>query len=491
MGDRLRIVIADDDEQVRECLRRSLVQLGHDVTAVAGGGALVGACCGSPPDLVISDVGMPDLDGITAAEAIRSAAGVPVILVSGSWGREQTDRAEAAGVARCLTKPVRPLELIAAVETVHAARRRRPPPAPLADPLFRAFAEAAEAYAVLTADPAGRITHWNRGAELLLGLADGDAGRPWADTFPADDARDGVPQRDLNAARSGPVERQRWCRRRDGSLVWALVTVEPVRKPGGPIRGFGVVMRDWTEFKERAELIVARGIALWDVEERRSALLDAAAGELRGQVAALAAHARSLRAGADPADAGARLLRHLGQLSGVIDDLLDVGQVCRGKVRLARRRIDARDCVARAVRAARPVLDAAGHRLDVSAPPEPLWLDADPDRLNHVLVNLLTNAAKFTPHGGRVGVAAEQDGCEVVLRVRDSGVGIAPERLATVFYIDSQSTTQAPGDLGIGLAVVRELVALHGGTVRAVSAGEGQGSEFVVRLPAAGDRGDQ
>jgi signal transduction histidine kinase len=186
---------------------------------------------------------------------------------------------------------------------------------------------------------------------------------------------------------------------------------------------------------------------------------------------------------------GERIGRQVKRLTRLLEDLTDASRIHFGKVRLDRRRVDLREVIGQAVESVDPHLRKAGHTLIVSRPDDPLWLDADPHRLTQVVENLLTNAIKYTPPRGRVWVTAEADGeAEAVVRVRDSGVGIPADRLESVFELFAQNDRrrgEEDAGLGIGLAVVGELVALHGGTVRAASDGDGHGSEFVVRLPVA------
>ena len=170
----------------------------------------------------------------------------------------------------------------------------------------------------------------------------------------------------------------------------------------------------------------------------------------------------------------------------LVDDLLDVSRVMRGKIELRRERVELATVVARAVETVQPLVDAQGHELSVRLPPESLPLDADPVRLAQVVGNLLTNAAKYTEPGGRIWLTAERDGDEAVLRVRDNGIGIAPDMLPRIFELFVQvdhASTKAQGGLGIGLTLVKNLVEMHNGTVEARSDGLGKGSEFVVRLP--------
>jgi signal transduction histidine kinase len=179
-----------------------------------------------------------------------------------------------------------------------------------------------------------------------------------------------------------------------------------------------------------------------------------------------------------------RQVRHLARL---VDDLLDVSRLARGAIDLRMARCEAADIVARALEMASPLLQARQHRLEVDVAPG-LALDADGDRLTQAICNLLANAAKFTPTGGRIAVRARREGGDIVLRVSDNGAGLAPElrgRLFEPFAQGPQSFDRAQGGLGLGLAIVKSLVALHGGTVQAQSDGVGRGTEFVLRLRAA------
>src|SRR5439155_19688735 len=168
-------------------------------------------------------------------------------------------------------------------------------------------------------------------------------------------------------------------------------------------------------------------------------------------------------------------------------DLLDISRITRGKIRLQTEPVDLTAVVARAVETSRPLIDARKHELTVTLPNEPVRVEGDPVRLAQVLGNLLNNAAKYTEEGGRIWLTLERDGAEATFRVRDTGLGIPPDMLHSVFDLFTQverSLDRAHGGLGIGLTLVRQLVELHGGHVSAASAGTNQGSEFVVRLPA-------
>jgi CheY-like chemotaxis protein len=184
--------------------------------------------------------------------------------------------------------------------------------------------------------------------------------------------------------------------------------------------------------------------------------------------------------------------RQLGHMVRLIDDLLDISRISQNKMELRRERVLLEDIVASAIETARPLIEAAGHELTVSLPTEPVPLDADLTRLAQLFSNLLTNSAKYTEQGGRIWLAAECRGAEVVVSVRDTGIGIPAEALPRLFDMFSQvdrSIERSTGGLGIGLALVKGLAEMHGGTVEAASAGAGQGSTFTVRLPVVAAAG--
>ncbi len=183
--------------------------------------------------------------------------------------------------------------------------------------------------------------------------------------------------------------------------------------------------------------------------------------------------------------------RQVEHMVRLIDDLLDVSRITRGKVQLKKERIDVRTILDTALEVSRPFIEESRHRLFISTPEEALLLDADPTRMAQVVSNLMNNAAKYTPEGGRIELSAERsqrDHDDVIIRVRDNGVGLTSEALPKVFELFSQvgkTLDRSQGGLGIGLALVKRLVEMHGGQVAAESPGLGQGSTFVVRLPLA------
>ena len=232
-------------------------------------------------------------------------------------------------------------------------------------------------------------------------------------------------------------------------------------------------------------------LALRDTDRRKDEFLATLAHELRNPLAplrmglGLLGHAT---AGQDTGRLREMMERQVRHLVRIIDDLLDVSRLNSGKMHLVRERIEVRRVVEAALEITRPLFDAAGHALTVRLPEAPVWIDGDLTRLAQVLGNLLNNAAKYTPQGGRVELAVEARGGEVVVRIEDNGCGIPRERLAHVFEMFTQidrTLSRAQGGLGIGLSLVRRLVEMHGGQVAVESVGPGRGSTFLVRLPLA------
>jgi two-component system CheB/CheR fusion protein len=242
------------------------------------------------------------------------------------------------------------------------------------------------------------------------------------------------------------------------------------------------------EARDRAEEDAAK---LADADRHKNQFLAMLAHELRNPLAAVRnAVEISTRSGSKEDLEWSRdvTARQVGNFAHLINDLLDVARITEGKIQLHKELIDAAQVVRHALEAVKPIVEERKHELLLSYTSTDLRLEADTTRLEQILVNLLTNAAKYTPPGGRIQLIAGVEGNEVVFRVRDNGLGIRPELLPKVFDLFTQgdrSLDRAEGGLGIGLTLVRSLAELHGGTVAATSDGPGNGSEFVVRLPAA------
>jgi PAS domain S-box-containing protein len=266
-----------------------------------------------------------------------------------------------------------------------------------------------------------------------------------------------------------------------GRRIYEYILV-PVLGAAGEVEAIAGTTRDVTERKEAEE-------ALREADRKKDDFLALLAHELRNPLAPIRNGLQVLRLAegdaATVAEAQAMMERQLGHMVRLIDDLLDVSRITRNKMELRRGRVSLADVVRSAVEATNPAIREFGHELTVMLPSEPVMLDADLTRLAQVLSNLLTNSAKYTPRGGKIWLSAERSVGEAVVSVRDTGIGIPPHALPTIFDMFSQvdrSVERSTGGLGIGLALVKGLVEMHGGSVAAKSI-EGRGSTFTVRLP--------
>ncbi len=276
-----------------------------------------------------------------------------------------------------------------------------------------------------------------------------------------------------------PLERR--IAREDRSTHY-MMRILPYRRPDNTVTGVVVTFIDVTS-------IVQAEATLREADLRKDAFLATLSHELRNPLAPIRNAAKLLQGkNLEPAQLRAQAIisRQAGHMSSLLDDLLDVTRITRGSFLLKKTYIDLNEILDEAVEATQPAIDAKRHTLRVQRTKEPIVLEVDSVRLTQVVSNLLTNAAKYTPAGGEITVGSRREAESLAIFVRDSGVGLAPEALAQVFTmftrIDSE-IGRSEGGLGIGLALVRGLVELHGGRVEALSAGRGKGSEFVVTLP--------
>ncbi|MDB5312042.1 MAG: luxQ 2 [Gemmataceae bacterium] len=277
--------------------------------------------------------------------------------------------------------------------------------------------------------------------------------------------------------------------RPDGTRLTVLAHANPLHDDAGTLLGAVNVLVDITD-RKRAE------DAVREADRRKTDFLALLAHELRNPLAPIRNGLEIIKLGdADrPAVEQARAMmeRQLGHLVRLIDDLLDLSRITKGKIDLRRDRIDLAGPVQDAVEACRSLVEERGHHLAVTFPPRPVYVDGDRTRLAQVFANLLNNSARYTPRGGHIKLAVERQGSDVVVTVGDDGAGVPADVLPRVFDMFTQadrSLERSEGGLGIGLALVKGLVELHGGTVSARSDGPGRGSEFGVRLPVLLARG--
>jgi signal transduction histidine kinase len=369
-----RVLVADDNADLREYLRR-LLQPQFLVEVVSDGAQALAAARANPPDLVLTDVMMPHLDGFGLLRELRAderTSDIPVIMLSARAGEEARLDGFQAGADDYVVKPFAARELLVRLTAQIEARR---------------------------------VRRENARERALL------------------------------------LERER-------------------------------------ELRQEAE----------NANRSKDAFLAMLGHELRNPLSPIVTAVQLLRMRGHTAREIDIIERQVRQLGRMVDDLLDIARITRGKVELRKERIELAAVVLRGLEMASPLLELRRHSLDLNVPPEGLLVEGDEDRLAQVLSNLLTNAAKYSEVDTTIHVTAEREGGRAVLRVRDHGIGIPPEMLERVFELfvqEAQSLDRAKGGLGLGLTIVRRLLQLHGGTVTAHSAGTGQGSEFVVTLPLA------
>jgi len=280
-----------------------------------------------------------------------------------------------------------------------------------------------------------------------------------------------------------------------GAAIWMLYRVFALTDSDGNRIGLATVSRDITQRRQLEDDLRKLAAELSETNRRKDEFLAMLAHELRNPLAPILNGLQVLRLtvgnNGQATSAYDMMDRQLGQMVRLIDDLLDVSRITRGKIELKRERIDLVSVVNQAVEAVRPLCDNMGHHLAVDLPPKSLYLQGDPTRLAQVVGNLLTNACKFTEQGGKIGVKLEHDDTHGIIRVRDNGVGINPDQLPRIFEMFTQldaTLERSQGGLGIGLSLAKTLVEMHDGTIEAHSTGMGQGSEFIVRLPLLSDR---
>ncbi len=349
---------------------------------------------------------------------------------------------------------------------------------------FRLLVEGVKDYAIFMLDPGGHIVSWNAGAEVIKGYkAEEVLGRHFSIFYPLESVARGWPEHELRIARKvGRFEDEGWRLRKDGSTFWANVVITALYDRDNRLYGFGKVTRDLTERRRVQDLE--------ESERQVNEFLAMLAHELRNPLAPIRNAVSLMQMGG----LSSSMLewyrnvidRQVTHLTRLVDDLLDVSRITSGKIAIQNEPVEISLVVDGAIDACRPLIEERKHTLEISLPAQPLWIEGDLTRLSQILLNLLNNAAKYTPESGTIRLTAERQGEQAVVRVLDTGIGIAADLLPRVFDLFHQGNRaldRAEGGLGIGLTLVHRLVEMHGGSVEARSEGPGRGSEFIVRLP--------
>jgi PAS domain S-box-containing protein len=348
---------------------------------------------------------------------------------------------------------------------------------------FRLLVESATDYAIFTMDLSGVINSWNPGAERIFGYSEREiVGQPGATLFTPEDRAKGIPEQELQTAlKEGSAADERYHLRKTGERFFASGVLTQLRD--GNIEGFVKIARDLSERKRMED-------ALREADKRKDEFLAILAHELRNPLAPIRTSLEIMKrtkSQETTEEAKAVIERQTNQLVHLVDDLLDVSRISRGTIRLQKEHLELREVIELALESSRPQLEEKEHRLQVSLPFKKIELYGDKMRLSQVFLNLLNNAAKYTNPGGEIALTASLEPPNVVIRVRDTGLGIPPQKLSTLFELFTRLERDVSREgLGIGLSLVKRLVEMHGGSIEAYSAGEGQGSEFTVRLPVNG-----
>ena len=374
---------------------------------------------------------------------------------------------------------------------------------------FRLLVEGVAEYAIFMLDVNGYVASWNDGAHRIKGYAANEIiGQHFSVFYPPEARESGWPEHELQvAAETGGFVDTGWRVRKDGTMFWANVTITALRDDGKRLVGFAKLTRDLTESKrveamelasqQREEILEAERTARMAAQRAtriKDEFLATLSHELRTPLSAILGWTQVLLrtpAGTNPVDQRRAIEvidRNARAQVQLIDDLLDLGRIMSGKTRLDLQPTSMLDVVQAAIESASPTAAAKDIRLKAMLDPARTTVTGDAGRLQQVAWNLLTNAIKFTPKGGQVQVLLQRVNSHIELSVSDTGIGIPESFLPHVFDRFSQrdsSTTRAYGGLGLGLAISKQLVELHGGTIRASSPGEGQGSTFFVELPVS------
>ena len=349
---------------------------------------------------------------------------------------------------------------------------------------FRLLVEGVVDYAIFMLDPDGVVTSWNAGAQRIKGYArDEIIGKHLSCFYPDEDIEAGKPWGALaTARREGRAEDEGWRLKKGGERFWARVIITPLHDADGHVRGFAKVTQDLSDRRHMQ--------SLQDAATQVNEFIATLAHELRNPLAPIrtAVEVMAKVPGSDPAQQAMRetIDRQSAQLARIVDDMLDIARVTRGAMSLELASVDLAEALRRAIETSAPAIEAGRHRLDVELPPEPLVVHGDMHRLTQILVNLLNNAARYTPQAGRIAVRARREDGWSVIEVSDNGRGIEPGMLERIFhmFVQGRAALEKIGaGLGVGLALARRIAEAHGGALQAQSEGENKGAQFTLRLP--------
>jgi signal transduction histidine kinase len=493
-----RILLADDNADMRGYFT-SLLSPDYNLEVVSDGEAALAAARRLRPELIVSDVMMPRLDGFGLIKAVRADPAlrdIPIILVSARAGEESRIEGLDAGADDYLVKPFSARELLARVGAMlertrlHAVvlneQRAARDAAQLRSQQFKTLIDEAP-MGVFLVDSDLRIREVNPTARPGFGLPDPIGAdfrevvrRHWDQAYAEE-----LIARFENTLKTGqPFHMpERIEKRADRQVIEAYEwRISRIPLPEG---GFGVV----SYFRDISQQVRVR-TALETADRQKDEFLAMLAHELRNPLAPIRTASELLKRtpqSDERANSAVDIVkRQVNHLTRLVDDLLDISRITRARIELKREQVVLADIVAQALETVEPLLREKRHHVSTTADFAPVYVNADSARLVQCVANLLTNAIKYTDPGGHLALEWRADGDDALIRVSDDGTGIPPELLPQIFdlFVQSKRTLdRAQGGLGIGLSVVKRLVEMHGGTVSASSPGVGRGATFTIRLP--------
>jgi PAS domain S-box-containing protein len=501
-GRTLRALLVEDSRLDTELLRVQLERAwpGVELTVLRDEAPFVDALCDRDWDVILSDYELP---GFTGSDLLdhrnRLAPATPFIFVSGVIGEDNAVELLKRGATDYVSKSrlarLAPV-LKRAMREVHERRGREEAERQLrqADITFAKVVDGLRDYAVILLSEDGVIQSWNRAAREVFGWAAHEAiGRSAAVLFPPEAQPERALQQELRQARaSGKASDNRWLVAQDGRRLWAegVVTALDDRQ-GGP-GGFCKLVHDRTEGYLAAEKLRAAKEEADRANQAKDRFLAVLSHELRTPLAPITTAVHVLEKAARLDERHRDLLpmirRNVALEARLIDDLLDLTAISAGKVSLRREHVDMHQLARAVVAMVAETLEQKSIQLELQLDAPAPYVDADQARMQQVLWNIMRNAAKFTPNGGRIRIRTEDGDGEFVLACSDSGIGIAPEALPRIFSPFEQADAEVSrsyGGLGLGLAIAHGLMAQHGGEIRADSEGRGHGATFTIALPCA------
>jgi PAS domain S-box-containing protein len=492
---RSSILIADDNADMRDYLEQ-LLSPDFDLELTTDGQSAIDAARARHPDLIITDVMMPQLGGFELLRELRNdpaISAIPVLMLSARAGEDARVSGLDAGADDYVVKPFSTRELLARVRSLLALSNARRE-AELQKQHLRALFMQAPTPIVMLRGPAHVIELANPATCQVWGRREDQvAGKPLLEALPELAGQPFTDHLD-RVLESGETyfgkETPAHLRLNDGrsDTVWFNYVYAPLKDVNGRHEGVLVLAFDVSdEVRARDELRRLRAAAE-SANRAKDEFLAILGHELRNPLAPIVTALELMRLRGDDASMPERQIinRQVRHLTRLVEDLLDVSRIAEGKIDLRRRITEIADIVSAAVETVRPSIAERRQQLSVAVPDTGLRVDGDVTRLVQVVGNVLSNASKYTPPGGHIGLAAEAAGDVVEVRVRDTGIGISADMLPRIFDLfaqESHALDRAAGGLGLGLTIVRSLVRLHGGTVEARSDGLDRGSEFIIRLP--------